>query len=213
MSDKNKIRIFEYNDEDEEFHELELEDVDIPLETLLGSEYILAFIDPERKRVWVWYGMETTIKMNFVAIKKAEILRDKETFAFRVSGINEGFEPLGFRIMLGLEEEQEYTPEQLEPEYKELEIQDEELSHERILLILEKVEVPEGYERKMIIVNDEIYYYKEIEEIGSHVRTKKLFPLKEEVEDGSYLLEGFVPRLIFSFNKIKLIELLKKKRL
>ena len=203
-------RIFEYNGATEEFDELELEDNEAPLYELLGSEYILLFIDPKRKRVWVWYGIDTTIYMRVSAIKNAERIRDQHAFAFKVSGINEGFEPLGFRVFIGLEQEQDYTPEQIEPEYKGLEGEDELISHEQILLLLKKIDIPEGYERKIIIVNNEIYYYKEFEEIDSHVSTKRLFTLKEEVEDGSYLMEDYIPRLIFSFNKIKLIELLKK---
>jgi len=211
MSNNNKVRIFEYIDGKEEFQEIEMKDEEIPLYTLLGSDYILLFIDTKRRRVWVWYGIDTTINMRFSAIKNAERIRDQQAFAFRVSGINEGFEPLGFRVLVGLEEEEVYTPEQIEPEYKGLEAQDEVISHDKILLLLKKIDMPEGYERKIIIVNNEIYYYKEFDDVGSNVRTERLFTLREEVEDGSYLMEDYIPRLIFSFNKIKLIELLKKK--
>ncbi len=39
---------------------------------------------------------------------------------------------------------------------------------------------------------------------------KKLFPLKEEIDDGTYTFEDCLPRILFSYNKIKVIELLKK---
>ena len=63
MSNNNKVRIFEYIDGKEEFQEIEMKDEEIPLYTLLGSDYILLFIDTKRRRVWVWYGIDTTINM------------------------------------------------------------------------------------------------------------------------------------------------------
>jgi hypothetical protein len=202
LSNNDKIRIFVYIDKEEDFCEVSIEDEETPFHSLLDSDYILLFIDPKRKRVWVWYGIDTTIKMRFSAIKIAECIRDQYAFAYRVTGINEGFEPIGFKVLVGLEKEQVYIPEQIEPEYKGLEVQDEVISQEKILLLLKKIDIPEGYERKIIIVNNEIYYYKEYNDIGTDVASERLFTLKEEVEDGSK---------IFSFNKIKLIELLKKK--
>ncbi|MEE9378366.1 MAG: hypothetical protein V3V33_10060 [Candidatus Lokiarchaeia archaeon] len=211
LNEHDKVRIFEFDDVNEEFQEIEKMDEDTPLHELLDSDYILLFIDSRRKRVWVWYGIEATIRSRISAIKNAERIRDIHAFAFRISGINEGFEPLDFRIMVGLEEEKEYTQEQIEPVYVGSDEQDEDLSHEKILSILKKIDVPEGYERKIIIVNNEIYYYKEFIDIGSNVKTEKLFSLQEEVEDGSYFMTNFLPRLVFSFNKIEIIELLKKK--
>ncbi|MFX1326283.1 MAG: hypothetical protein ACFE8N_15140, partial [Promethearchaeota archaeon] len=46
--------------------------------------------------------------------------------------------------------------------------------------------------------------------LGSVIKEKQLFPLKEEVEDGPHLAEDYVPRMLFSFNNVVLIELLKK---
>ena len=38
----------------------------------------------------------------------------------------------------------------------------------------------------------------------------QLFPLKEEIEDGAYLAEDYVPRMLFSYNNVVLTELLQK---
>ena len=78
--------------------------------------------------------------------------------------------------------------------------------------MLEKVGIPEGYERKMVIVKNQIFGYKEYDRdyLGSVIKEKQLFPLKEEVEDGTYLAENFIPRMLFSFNNVVLTELLKK---
>ncbi|KKM60496.1 hypothetical protein LCGC14_1541190, partial [marine sediment metagenome] len=83
---------------------------------------------------------------------------------------------------------------------------------EKILLLLEKSGVPEGYERKMVIVKNKIFGYKEYDKnyLGSVIREKQLFPLKEEVEDGPYLAENYIPRMLFSYNKVVLTELFQK---
>jgi hypothetical protein len=88
----------------------------------------------------------------------------------------------------------------------------ESLSREKILLLLEKSGIPEGYKRKMVIVKNKIFGYKEYDRnyLGSVIKEKKLFPLKEEVEDGSYLAENYVPRMLFSYNNVVLTELLQK---
>ena len=116
--------------------------------------------------------------------------------------------------MIGLEKEEELLEQKVEPIYKETEeFKDllESFSLERLLLILEKIDTPEGYQRRLIIMNNEIYLYKEFDaSLGSEFKQKRIFPLKEEVDDGSYLMEDYTPRPIFSFNKLLLIELLQK---
>ncbi|MFW9951939.1 MAG: hypothetical protein ACFFKA_17615, partial [Candidatus Thorarchaeota archaeon] len=61
----------------------------------------------------------------------------------------------------------------------------ESLSREKILLLLEKAGLPDGFERKMVIVKNKIFGYKEYDKnyMGSVIKEKKLFPLKEEIED------------------------------
>ncbi|GAH11538.1 unnamed protein product, partial [marine sediment metagenome] len=87
----------------------------------------------------------------------------------------------------------------------------EELSHEKIILILEKSGLPQGYERDLVIVKNQLYAYREYDTVGSTIKEKKLFPLKEAVPDGPYLAEDYIPRMLFSFNSVVLTELLKKK--
>jgi len=65
----------------------------------------------------------------------------------------------------------------------------------------------------MVIVKNKIYGYKEYDRnyLDSVIKEKQLFPLREEVEDGSYLAENYIPRMLFSYNNVVLTELLKKK--
>ena len=39
---------------------------------------------------------------------------------------------------------------------------------------------------------------------------RRLFPLKEEIDDGPYLAEDYIPRMLFSYNNVVLTELLQK---
>jgi len=212
--EKEKILVFQYNDQLGEFQELEIEE-DFPLHELLDSEFILLFVDPKRYRVWIWHGAETTTRMKFIAAKLAPSIRDRFGIAFRITAVDEGNEVLGFKVMLGLEEEVDYAEKQTGPTYEgtseDLELL-ESLSREKILLLLEKTGVPEGYERKMVIVNNKIFGYKEYDRdyLGSVIKEKRLFPLKEEIEDGPYLADKYVPRMLFSYNNVVLTELLEK---
>lgn len=212
--EKEKILVFQYNDQLGEFQELEIEE-DFPLNELLDSEFILLLVDPKRYRVWIWHGAETTTRMKFIAAKLAPSIRDRYGIAFRITAVDEDNEVLGFKVMLGLEEEVDYTEAQTGPTYEgtseDLELL-ESLSREKILLLLEKTGVPEGYERKIVIVNNKIFGYKEYDRdyLGSVIKEKRLFPLKEEIEDGPYLADKYVPRMLFSYNNVVLTELLEK---
>ena len=212
--EEDKIISFQYSDEGQEFQELEVEE-DLPLYELLDSDFILLFVDDARYRVWVWQGTNTTTRMKFISAKIAPNIRDRYGIAYKITAVDEGDETLGFKIMIGLEEEIDYDKEQTGPTYEgtqeDLDLL-ETLSREKILLLLEKTGVPEGYERKMIIVKNKIFGYKEYDRdyLGTVIKEKQLFPLKEEVTDGTYLAENYIPRMLFSFNNVVLTELLQK---
>ena len=212
---EEKLIVFQYNDHLSEYQELEF-DESVKISELLDSDFILLFVDPKKYRVWIWHGANTTTRMKFIAAKLAPSIRDMYGIGYKISAVDEGNETLSFKIVAGLEEEVEYTEVQKGPAYEGTE-QDmellESLSREKILLILEKAGIPEGFERKMVIVNNKIFGYKEYdrEYLGSTIREKKLFPLKEEVEDGTYLAEDYIPRMLFSYNNVVLTELLQKK--
>ena len=212
--DKENIIVFQYNDQLNEFQELEV-DKDIQLTELLDPDFILLFVDPSRYRVWIWHGSNTTTRMKFIAAKLAPSIRDRYGIGFKISAVDEGNETLGFKVAAGVEEEPDYEEAQVGPVYKETE-EDleliESLSREKILLLLEKAGVPEGFERKMVIVKNKIFGYKEYDRtyLGSVIKEKKLFPLKEEIEDGPYLAENYIPRMLFSYNNVVLTELLQK---
>jgi len=215
QEDKEKILVFQFNDELSEYQELELEE-DILLYELLDSDFILLFVDPKRYRVWIWQGNNATTRMKFISAKIAGSIRDRYGIAFRITAVDEGSETAGFKAMVGLQEEVVYSETQTGPVYEgteeDLELL-ESLSREKILLLLEKSGVPEGYERKMVIVKNTIYGYKEYDRtyLETVIKEKQLFPLTEEVEDGPYLAENYIPRMLISYNNVVLTELLQKR--
>jgi hypothetical protein len=212
--DENEVLVFQYNDQLGDFEELELEE-DVPLYELLDPDFILLFVDPEHYRVWLWHGSNTSTRMKFVSAKIAPSIRDRFGIGYKITTVDEGEETLAFKILVGEEEKVEYEQIQEGPSYEgkeeDLELL-QELSREKIILLLEKVDIPKGFERKMVIVKNKIYGYREFEKdyMGTLILERELFPLKEEVPDGTYLAEGYTPRILFSFNNVILIELLQK---
>ncbi len=206
------ITVYQFNDEIGDFEELIL-DPDIKLKDLLDDDFILMFVDPKHFRVWLWHGFNTTTRMKFIAAKMSPPIRDNHGFAFKITAVDQDNETHGFLVMIGLEEEIDYDQVQTGPEYEGTEEDLEFLktmSREKILLRLEKVGVPEGFERKIVIVKNQIYGYREYDRnyLGSVIKERQLFPLKEEIEDGTYLADNYIPRMHFSFNNVVLTELL-----
>lgn len=216
-SSDRDIQVFVFNDRVGEYEELALED-NTPLYDLLDPDNIFLFIAHRYSTAWIWQGSNTTTRMKFISARIAPRVRDQYGFAYRLLTEDEGNESTAFKIMIGLESASEDEEKERGPIYKDTEEHRkllEDLSLRDILLLLEKVGIPEGYERKIVIVNKEVYRYKEVERnyLGSVIKEKKLFPLKEQVPDGPYLAENYVPQILFSFNEAIIVELLEKKEI
>jgi len=115
--DKEKIIVFQYNDELNEFQELELAD-EIQIHELLDPDFILLFVDPPRYRVWIWHGSNTTTRMKFIAAKLAPSIRDRYGIGFKIAAVDEGNETSGFKVAAGMEKEIDYTEVQTGPTYE-----------------------------------------------------------------------------------------------
>jgi len=212
--EEEKLVVFQFNENLGEFEELEIEE-GIPISDLLDPEFVLLFIDHKHYRVWLWHGSDTTTRMKFIAAKLAPNIRDRYGLGYKITAVDEGNEVSGFKVRTGLMRESDFIKEQTGPAYEgtleDLQLL-EELSREKIILLLEKAETPEGYERKMVIVKNQLYGYREYDRnyMGSVIKEKRIFPLTEEVPDGPYFADKLVPRMLFSFNNVVLTELLKK---
>lgn len=212
---KKEVRVFQLNDEKAEFEELEL-DPELELQEILKSNLILYFVQASIYKSFIWIGKETSNRMKFIGAKKATVVRDSIGPAIKISTIEEDDEPIPFQVMIGT-----YVPEVVEPEeegqtgpaYEGSEGDEsllEELSLDKIVLILEKIGCPEGFRREMVLYGKNIYGYQESyrEYMGEILKERKLYPLEEKVPDGSYLTKGLTPRILLSYNRVVLVELL-----
>jgi len=215
--EKKPIPVFRLSSEEDEF-EVVKRDPDAPLYELLDPHNILLFIDEEHFRMWIWQGSESRTRGKFISAKKAPNIRDKYGIALRITSVDGGDEPLAFQILVGLKQAEEVLDFKAEgPSYtgttEDLDLLDN-ISLENIIAVLDKdnLELPEGYKRVMVVVGRQIYGYQVQKKmvLGTVVEEKKLYPLHEQVPDGPYLAEGFVPRMLFSFNNVVLVELLQK---
>ncbi|GAB4312811.1 MAG: hypothetical protein Kow0069_13680 [Promethearchaeota archaeon] len=209
-----RVPVFQLNDEEGEFEELEF-DEDVKLYELLDPSFTLAFVDEEHFRIWLWNGQDTNVRMKFIAAKKAPLLRDRFGPALHITAVDGGDEPFAFKVLVGLEKPISYEEEQTGPAYTGKEVDDEllrDISVGKLTTLLEKVGVPDGYQREMVVVGRTVYGHKVLKRryLGSVIEEVKLYPLAEDVPDGPYLMEGLTPRLLFSFNNVVLVELLRR---
>jgi hypothetical protein len=96
------IKVFKYNDLRQDYIEFGAK---LPFDQILNSDSLYLFIDPHRKRVWVWQGNNTTIRMRFLSARIASHIRDRYGTDFKITTVDEGNEPLGFKVMTGVEKE------------------------------------------------------------------------------------------------------------
>ncbi len=127
---RKEVTIFGKTIEDfESEHEFKEIEPKLPLHDNLDSDKILLFVDPDNKRVWIWFGKNITVLMQYISARSAQGIIDKYRIEFnknkKNSRINnaiikpkldtmeehltpkncsravEGKEPIDFKIMLG----------------------------------------------------------------------------------------------------------------
>ena len=94
--------VFKLNAQLEKFEELKIAESD-KLENLLDHDEILIFIDNLNSRVWIWEGKNTPPRMKFMSADFAPIIRDQYACDYNITTIDDGDEPIEFKIILGLE--------------------------------------------------------------------------------------------------------------
>ena len=98
------FRAFKLNVESEEFEELMLTNDD-SVKNLLDHDEILLFVDNVNSRIWIWEGGNTSPRMKFISAEVAHKIRDQYAFDYNITPIDDGDEPIEFRIIIGLERE------------------------------------------------------------------------------------------------------------
>ena len=96
------LLIFKLNAQLEKFEELKIAESD-KLENLLDHDEILIFIDDLNSRVWIWEGRNTSPRMKFMSADFAPFIRDQYACDYNITTIDDGDEPIEFKIILGLE--------------------------------------------------------------------------------------------------------------
>ncbi|MFX1299045.1 MAG: hypothetical protein ACFFD2_29825 [Promethearchaeota archaeon] len=101
-SESFKFLAFKLNVESEEFEELVLSNDD-KVENLLDHDEILLFVDNKNCRVWIWEGGKTSSRMKFISAEAAHNIRDQYAIDYNITTIDDGDEPIEFRMIMGLD--------------------------------------------------------------------------------------------------------------
>ena len=97
---EGQFLLFEIDEENEDFTEIEIEDG--PIHMFLDTSSIFIIVDPVDKEVWVWHGGKVSIRQKFIAIQKAPIIRDMYGVDFRIAVVDEGSESSELKEIIGL---------------------------------------------------------------------------------------------------------------
>ncbi len=95
------IVVYQFNEESEDFKELEFKE-NVPLFELLDSNKILLFVDNHNRKVWIWEGKNTNPRMKFVSVQAAHNIRDKHDVSFTITSVDDNQETAAFKILVGL---------------------------------------------------------------------------------------------------------------
>ena len=219
------VKIFHFNKESGEFDEIG--DESIPeggIKEILANNpkdsYALFLM--EKYIVWLYHGVDTSTKVKFMSAREITRKRDDILLGGKIITVDEGSEPLPFKFVTKMADPADYdldteASEEYKPAYAGT-IEDvsmlEKISLEKIALLLEQVQTPNGFEREAIIHDNELYAVKNIRRtyMGSEVEDIELIPRPKdtEIESGTYMGTELTPRMLFENNRLVLVELLRK---
>jgi hypothetical protein len=97
---ENQVLLFEIDEENEDF--TEIEEIIVPINELLDPSSILVVVDPLDKVIWIWEGKNAGIRKKFIATQKAPAIRDRYGIDFKIVAVDEGDEPYKFMDIIGL---------------------------------------------------------------------------------------------------------------
>lgn len=170
---------------------------------------------------WLYHGPETSVQIKFKSARAISKLRDDVLIGARIVTVDEGSEPLPFKFVTKMENEEDYNivhgAADYEPAYTGS-VDDmsalEKMSLEKVSLLLEQIPTPEGFEREAVIHDNTMYAVKNARRsfMGSEIEEIELVPMSKEttIESGTYLARDLNPRFFFENNKLVLVEMLRK---
>ncbi len=136
----------------------------------------------------------------------APALREKSSFDAPKPA--EGMNIAGSKQRGGMNQGPLYTGQQATAAYAQ---DDQQLNFEQIMKKLEEIQIPEGYERELIIVGS--YAYSVVEKVQNFLGQKKVEKVVEKVgsiPEGIFFAENYSPRVLSENGKILAIEFLKR---
>ncbi|NVM17163.1 MAG: hypothetical protein HWN80_05560 [Candidatus Lokiarchaeota archaeon] len=97
---EEQFLLFEIDEENEDFREIE--DIDGDIHTIFDSFSIFIIVDPIDKDIWIWMGENASIRKKFIATQNAPNIRDRYGVDFRIVTVDEGNEPTELKEIIGL---------------------------------------------------------------------------------------------------------------
>lgn len=115
--DKGKIQLFEFNDQIEEFKELEVRENTLLYE-YLDPNLITLIVTSQNSTGWLWCGRKTSWRIIEIAKDMVGYVKDKYLINFNVRIVSQDHEPLALKEMLGLsfEDDLKYPDYDMMPE-------------------------------------------------------------------------------------------------
>jgi hypothetical protein len=96
---EEELLIFSLDEESEEFRVAK--EIEEPIYQNLNSNSIYCFVDSDNKTIWIWHGKNANVRKKFIAVQYAPIIRNKHGIDFKITGIDEGDEPMDFKTFIG----------------------------------------------------------------------------------------------------------------
>jgi hypothetical protein len=205
--DRDKILLFKLNMETTDYEEIMLTD-DSLFHEMLDSSSIFLFLDPKHYKAYLWQGKNTSTREKFVSANRAGSVTRLFSRTMKIITIEEESEVLDFKILMGIEEPPVEEEINQGPIYSASVKHDEIIqtqTHADLILILKRLEIPEGFKREYILVKEKLYKFVNKDDEGIE-SGDKLLSLKELIPDGTFDISEFKPRLVFSRNEVLFTE-------
>ena len=93
--------VFKLNAECEDFEGINVP-IQEPLHVFLNTSRVLLFIDKQHSRIWMWIGRAASFQEKLIGNRLIPIINQKWGLSNAVIAIDEGEEPLEFKLLVGL---------------------------------------------------------------------------------------------------------------
>ncbi len=217
-------RLFKFNKDSGEFEEIPASEIPAEgIKSLIHQDKVTSYalFQIDKYVVWLYHGDETSTQVKFMSAREIGRLRDTINMGAKIITVDEGSEPLPFKFVTKMADPAEFGIDEGPAVYKPAYTGSDEdmtaiekMSLERVALLLEQVQTPNGWEREAIVHENQVYAIKNVRRrfMGTELEEIELVPLPKDatIENGTYMATDLNPRMFFENNKLVLVELLRK---